>query len=143
MTDAEKFVQRFTELWAAPQPDDYATLWHADGTLLHPGMAAPIGADEIPGYVERLLAALPDITLTPKSWAAQGAVVLIEWTITATFRDRKVSWDGADRFTLRGDRAVEGVAYFDTLPIWRAIDPELDKAVKTDRFGLTERASKV
>jgi hypothetical protein len=138
VTDAERFVQRFTLLWAAPEPEAYAFLWHDDGTLLHPGMEKPIGAEEIPGYVSRLLTLLPDITLKPKCWAAHGDTVLIEWTITATFGDRTVSWDGADRFTLRGDRAVEGVAYFDTLPLWRNVDPAVDAAVKTDRFGLTE-----
>jgi SnoaL-like protein len=139
ITDAERFVARFTELWAAPEPDEYATLWHEDGTLLHPGMEAPIAADEIPGYVRRLLDALPDITLEPTSWAARDDTVLIEWTIRATFGDEPVSWNGADRFTLRGDRAVQGVAYFDTLPIWQRVNPALRNVLQTDRFGLEKR----
>ena len=138
-TDAEHFVERFTELWAAPQPEAYASLWHDDGTLLHPGMEVPIAADEIPGYVQRLLDILPDITLAPTRWASRDDTVLIEWTITATFRDQRVSWDGADRFTLRGDRAVEGVAYFDTLPIWQNVNPSLRDVLSTDRFGLERR----
>jgi ketosteroid isomerase-like protein len=137
-TDAEQFVARFAELWAAPEPEAYASLWHEDGTLLHPGMEAPIPAAEIPGYVQRLLAALPDITLAPMRWAARGDTVLIEWTITASFRGERVSWNGTDRFTLRDDRAVEGVAYFDTLPIWRKVNPALRDALNTDRFGLLE-----
>ena len=68
---------------------------------------------------------LPDITLAPTRWASRDDTVLIEWTITATFGDERVSWDGADRFTVRGDRAVEGVAYFDTLPIWQKVNPAL------------------
>ena len=50
-----------------------------------------------------------------------------------------MSWDGADRFTLRGDRAVEGVAYFDTLPIWQKVNPSLRDVLSTDRFGLERR----
>jgi hypothetical protein len=80
---------------------------------------------------------VPDITLRPTAWAARGDTVLVEWTITATFRDEPVSWNGADRFTLRGDRAVEGIAYFDTLPIWQKVSPALRDALTTDRFGLT------
>jgi SnoaL-like domain len=138
-TDAERFVERFTELWAAPQPEAYASLWHDDGTLLHPGMEAPISAVEIPGYVQRLLDMLPDITLAPTRWASRDDTVLIEWTITATFGDERVSWDGADRFTVRGDRAVEGVAYFDTLPIWQKVNPALRDVLSTDRFDLERR----
>jgi hypothetical protein len=140
-TDSERFVDRFTRLWSAPEPHAYASLWHDDGTLLHPGMEAPISASEIPGYVQRLLDILPDITLAPTRWAANDDTVLIEWTITATFRGEAVSWDGADRFTLRGDRAVEGVAYFDTLPIWQRVNPALREVVSTDRFGLDRRES--
>ena len=141
--DAERFIERFTQLWAAPEPEAYASLWHEDGTLLHPGMEAAITAAEIPGYVQRLLDVVPDITLTPTRWAARHDTVFIEWTITATFRDAPVSWDGADRFTLRGDRAVEGVAYFDTLPIWQKVNPALRDVLSIDRFGLLERRARV
>jgi ketosteroid isomerase-like protein len=142
-TNAERFVARFAELWAAPEPAAYATLWHDDGTLLHPGMETPIAAAEIPAYVHRLLEALPDITLAPTRWAARDDTVLVEWTITAGFRGERVSWNGADRFTLRGDRAIEGVAYFDTLPIWQKVNPALRNALDTDRFGLLERRERV
>ena len=140
MTDAhpdavQRFVDRFTMLWDRPEPDAYASLWHDDGTLLHPGMEAPIPASEIPDYVRRLTKALPDIRLTPLTWAGRGDDVLIEWEITATFKGRAFSWRGADRFTLRGERAVEGIAYFDTFPIWAAVDPTLRRP-EVDRLGL-------
>jgi len=128
-------MKRFTELWRAPDPEAYASLWHTEGTLLHPGMAQPIPAAEIPAYVARLVRLLPDITLTPQRWAAQGDVVFVEWTISATVAGEQVSWRGADRFTLRGSKAIEGVAYFDTLPIWARVDPTL-RRTDLDRLGL-------
>jgi hypothetical protein len=83
-------------------------------------MGHSIPKDEIPDYVSRLKSFVPDITLKPKRWASQGDDLFIEWTISMTppGGSERVSWDGVDRFTLDGDRASEGIAYFDTSPMW-------------------------
>lgn len=112
--DPEAFVRRFAEVWRTPEPDTFAGLWADTGTLFHPTMAAPIPHTEIPAYVDRIKRAVPDISLRVLNWASVDDRVLIEWEITGTFGGAPVAWRGADRFTLRGDRAVEGVAYFDT-----------------------------
>ena len=127
MPDAEKFVQRFTEVWRSPQPQEFADLWTEDGVLLHPGMSHPIGHSEILDYVRRIKEVAPDISLRPTRWATAEDYVLIEWTITATFDGEPVSWDGVDRFTLRDDRATEGIAYFDSLPLWARLDPSMQR----------------
>jgi hypothetical protein len=127
-TDPASFVQRFTRVWSDPEPDDFAELWAEGGVLLHPTMARSIPKEEIPNYLRRLKAVAPDIRLEPRSWAARDDKVFIEWTITATRRGgEQTSWDGVDRFTLQGDRAIEGVAYFDTAPLWARIDPSMDR----------------
>jgi ketosteroid isomerase-like protein len=128
MSDAEQFVSRFSEMWRAPKPDTFAALWHEDGELLHPGMESPISSAEIPDYVRRVKAAAPDVSLHVHRWAAAEDFVLIEWTITATVNEEAVEWSGVDRFTLRGDRAVYGVAYFDTLPLWARLDPSMERS---------------
>jgi SnoaL-like domain len=126
--DPETFVRRFTRVWSDPEPDDFADLWADGGVLLHPTMARAIPKAEIPGYLRRLKAVAPDIRLQPNAWAAHGDQVFIEWTITATRRGGETAeWSGVDRFTLRGDRAIEGIAYFDTAPLWARIDPSLDR----------------
>ncbi len=81
---------------------------------------------EIPDYLRRVKTLVPDISLRPLRWAQTEDGVLIEWEISGTFRDQQLSWRGADRFTLRGDRATEGVAYFDTHRLWVNADPSLD-----------------
>lgn len=118
--DPEAFVAKFTRVWSEPQPDDFAELWAEGGVLLHPTMGASIAKDAIPDYLRRLQSVAPDIRLEPIRWAADDNQVFIEWTITMTppGETESVSWDGVDRFTLDGDRAVEGIAYFDTSPIW-------------------------
>lgn len=118
VTDADRgaFVRRLAAVWRTPEPETFAELWAGTGTLFHPTMAAPIPHSAIPAYVERIKALVPDISLRVLSWGPIDSGVLIEWEITGTFRGEQLAWRGADRFTLRGDRAVEGVAYFDTEP---------------------------
>jgi hypothetical protein len=125
--DPQGFVDRFTRVWSDPKPEEFAELWADGGKLLHPTMDESIDKSEIPSYVARLKALAPDINLAPKRWAARGNELFIEWTITVTPPDanEKLSWNGVDRFTLEGDRAIEGVAYFDTSPIWARMDPRL------------------
>jgi hypothetical protein len=127
--DAERFVEKFTRVWSNPQPEEFADLWAEGGKLLHPTMGESIDKSDIPDYVARLKSIAPDITLAPRRWAARGRELFIEWTITVTPPDaeEQVSWDGVDRFTLDGDRATEGIAYFDTSPIWARMDPNLGR----------------
>jgi SnoaL-like protein len=122
MTQADPlgFVETFTQVWASPEPEAFAELWAEGGILLHPTMGTSIAKEEIPDYVRRLKSFVPDISLEPKRWASSGNDLFIEWTISMTppGEDEPISWDGVDRFTLKGDRAVEGIAYFDTSPMW-------------------------
>jgi hypothetical protein len=69
--DPKGFIEKFTRVWASPEPDTFADLWADGGVLLHP-----------------------------------------------TMESEQISWDGVDRFTLDGDRAIEGIAHFDTSPMW-------------------------
>jgi hypothetical protein len=47
--------------------------------------------------------------------------VLIELEATATVGGQKLNWGAADRFTLVGDRCIEGRSYFDTRPLMEAL----------------------
>jgi ketosteroid isomerase-like protein len=123
--NAERFVATFSEIWADPDPSRFNEILSENGTLLHPGMKAPLPGSQVPAYVERITRSFPDISLRVKRWAASGDDVLIEWTITTTLAGSRVEVPGADRFTLRDGRAIEGVAYFDTLPLWALLEPEM------------------
>lgn len=125
MSDAERFVEKFSKVWASPEPDEFQALWAEEGTLLHPGMKTPIPHHEIPDYVRGIKRAAPDISLRVERWAASDDFVLIEWEITATVQGEPFAWSGVDRFTLQGDRAIEGIAYFDSMPLWERVDPSI------------------
>ena len=125
VVDAERFMERFTYAWTNRDPNGFLDAFAPDGVVYHPTMSAPKRHEEMHDYFARLFAVAPDVELRVNHWAATGDVVLIEWTMEATYGAERVGWSGADRFTLRGDRAIEGVAYFDTMRMWQLLNPSL------------------
>ncbi len=124
MSAGEEFVTAWTEAWRDPIRQ-FVQLFHPEGTLLQQGMGKPIPRDQIPAHTGRVLALIPDVRIKPVHWAANGEVVLIEWSASGTFRDRKVQWGGASRFTLCDGLILEEIAYWDTLTLRALIDPSL------------------
>jgi hypothetical protein len=79
----------------------------------------------------------PDIALRVARWAVDQDTVLIELEGSATVNGRKLSWGAADRFTLIGDRCIEGRSYFDTRPLMEALQraPSSAEEQSTDPPG--------
>jgi hypothetical protein len=119
VSDVERFVQLFTERWREPNPDRFGDLFHSEGGFQHPGRPR-VPREEIPAYWRLLSTEFPGLSLTPTAWAEKDGRVFIEWTASATPGGKLIEWQGVTRFTLRGDRALEGRSYFDTLPLRRA-----------------------
>ena len=111
-SEAARFVELFRKLWAEPNPERFAELFHPDGAFRHPG-GRTVARDQNAEYWRRVLARMPDLKLRPTAWASSGDRVFIEWSASATLAGRRIEWAGVTRFVLRGDRAVEGAAYFD------------------------------
>jgi SnoaL-like domain len=126
-SDAARFVEHWTDVWRELDPDRFPELFHSEGTLYHPTMSRPITSVEEPAYVAGLKQAVEGLKLVPTRWGETEDGVLIEWQLTGTLADKPLDLRGADRFTLRGAKAVEGIAYFDTYPIWAALDPEMER----------------
>ena len=64
-----------------------------------------------------MLGAVPDLRAVVDRWSADGDAVFIEFRLRGTIGRRVVEWPAVDRFTLRGDLAIERVSYFDGLPL--------------------------
>jgi hypothetical protein len=127
MTDHEQFVTRFGDIWATVEPERFAELYTDGGWLLHPGMTQPLPASEVVSYMRGVKAAAPDIGLVVADWASRGNVLYIDWTMHASLQGRQVSWIGADKCVLRGDRAISITAFFDAHPLWLAVDPGMGR----------------
>ncbi|HET9770525.1 MAG TPA: nuclear transport factor 2 family protein, partial [Acidimicrobiia bacterium] len=98
--DAAEFVERFERWWAAPDPAVLGGLLAPDVVLRQPIVAPTTDLEGAQRSFTRILAAIPDLGVTVRSWAAEGDVVIIEFTLAGTLGGRPFSWDNVDRFTL-------------------------------------------
>src|SRR4051812_29740727 len=123
MTDAERFIETFTSVWADPDPDRFPDLFNDGAWLLHPGMTQRLPAADVVEYIAGVKAGAPGVHLKPHAWCARDGLLYVDWTMYATVDGTDVSWDGVDKCVLTGDRADSITAFFDTHPLWVAIDP--------------------
>lgn len=113
-----EFAQRFAAWWADPDPDRLGELLAPDVRLIQP-VARETGtlADGIEEF-RRLFRFLPDLRATVHEWATAGDVVLIHFTLSATYGGRPLSWDAVDRFVVGEDGlATERISFFDSQPL--------------------------
>ncbi len=115
------FVDRFAAHWADPKPEEFRDLLHPRTSNFYPGMAEPQGTEGIIAWLSNAVQMFPDIALHVTRWAVDRDAVMIELDGSATVNGRKLHWGAADRFTLSGDRCIEGRSYFDTRPLMEAL----------------------
>ena len=96
-------------------------------------MDRPLPASEVVGYIAGVKAAAPRVRLVPEGWAARGDVVDIDWTMHSQVVGSPVAWRGADKCTMRGDRATFIEAFFDTHPLWLKVDPSMERHVTLEQ----------
>ena len=111
----------------------------AQGRGLHPpyrGKAAErFRGSAVPRWSERVKRALRDFTFRADEWASRENLVFLQWKSTATIGDQNLRWSGVDRFRLRDWRISEEVVYFDTLPVWAAVDQTMVRPALIDLAG--------
>ena len=79
MTNAERFMQRYMEVWPTFDADRLEAAMDPEATIHHSGMPAPIRGAEEPDYVRGIKALMPDVSLRVANWAANDDdVVFIE-----------------------------------------------------------------
>lgn len=125
MTDAERFMQRYLEVWPTFDADRLAHAIDPEATIHHSGMPRAIRGAEEPDYVRAIKALMPDIGLRVADWAARDDVVFVEYEMAATIVGRRLKWTGIGRFKLRGERAIDAIGRWDNLELLAQIDPEV------------------
>lgn len=123
MTDAERFMHHYMEVWPSFDADRLAEAIDPEATIHHSGMERPIRGVEEPDYVRAIKTLMPDISLEVKNWAARGDVVFVEYEMSGTLAGRPLSWIGIGRFKLRGERAIDAIGRWDNLDLLARIDP--------------------
>src|SRR5262245_6408062 len=115
--DAARFVRAFAEFWSAPTVDRFRALMHRDVRLVQPLAPTANGIEEAAAWFADTQALLPDLRIAVRGWSGTPEALFIEWTATATFAGRPITWDAVDRFRLEDGLVRERVAYFDAVPL--------------------------
>jgi len=126
MQDAERFMQVYREIWSSFDVDrlEKFEMVHPEARIDHSGMEQPIRGDEEPDYIRGIKAAMPDISLEVRNWAAAESVVFVEYAMEATVAGEPLAWDGIGRFELRDGRVIDAIGRWDTAPLLAARAPQ-------------------
>jgi hypothetical protein len=119
--EAEGFVRRFGEVWAAPSPERLNTLVHPDVVFVQPIEREVHGHAEAAAFWRRLFRLVPDLRGEVVSWAHRGGVVFIELRMSGTLGGRPIGWTTVDRIRLDAGKVRHRTANFDPLPLIGAI----------------------
>ena len=136
----ESFLEKYTDFGHQPTKDKYVALFDPDATLLHPGMAAPIGIDRIPEFITLALDRLPDFQMIPAHWAANSDTIFVEARNIATARGERIVWPATYVITLRGDRVLRGRAYYDRAEALFHFEPGIGGALPNAHTVMLESA---
>jgi predicted ester cyclase len=129
VTDVERFLDRFRAFGRAPAPEVYERLFEpTEGTVLHPGMTAPLGFKQVRAYMATYLAAIPDFRFEIQTWAERDGTVFVEARNSGTVGGAPLEWSTVYCVTLRGDRVLRGRAYGDRVPLLARLVPEMTLA---------------
>jgi ketosteroid isomerase-like protein len=112
------FVARFARWWSDPDPATVGDVLAPDIVLRQPMMPTARGLDAARRSFASLFSAIPDLRATVHTWAENGELVFIEFTLHGTTGGRPIEWRAIDRFTVGEDGlGHERVSYFDPAPI--------------------------
>lgn len=123
----QRFLERFADFGDAPDPDKYESLFDPhEGTVLHPGMLAPLHRDQVRAYMTAYLAGVLEFRFDIAEWAAHGDTVFVEARNSGRPGGGEVlEWGTVYCVTLRGDRVLRGRAYGDRVPLLARLMPGL------------------
>lgn len=119
--DAAEFVERFGTVWANPSPDRLNGLVHPDVEFIQPMEAVVRGHREATAFWRRLFTLIPDARGEALSWGTRGEFVYIELRMFGTLGGKPLEWVVLDRIRLEDGKVRQRIAYFDPLPLVRAV----------------------
>jgi SnoaL-like domain len=125
MTNVERFMQQYMEVWPSFDADRLEAAIDPEATIHHSGMENPIRGTEEPDYVRGIKMLMPDISLKVANWAANDDVVFVEYEVSGTLAGQSLNWTGIGRFKLRDGRAIDAIGRWDNLELLAQIDPTI------------------
>ena len=97
--ELEKTIERYNEAWNAQDVETIVS-FHAPGMVFQNHTAGDrVEGDAVRAHIAGIFERHPDLRFTGRRLYARDALVVSEWTATATDREgRRVEWDGIDVF---------------------------------------------
>ena len=122
-----EFVEFFADGWrtGATEPERFFEHFSgrlaADAAMIQPFSRVARGPRALRELFEPLFRVMPDLRGEVVRWGATEDGVLIELALRGTLGGRPVQWTTVDRIILRDGLIIERRAYFDPLPLLRAL----------------------
>ena len=122
-----EFVEFFADGWrtGATEPERFFEHFSgrlaADAAMIQPFSRVARGPRGLRELFEPLFRVIPDLRGDVVRWGATEDGVLIELALRGTLGGRPVQWTTVDRIILRDGLIDERRAYFDPLPLLRAL----------------------
>ena len=122
-----EFIEFFADAWrtGATQPkrffEHFSGRLTADAAMIQPFSRVARGPGGLRQLFEPLFRVMPDLRGEVVRWGATEDGVLIELDLRGTFGGRPVKLTTVDRIILRDGVIMERRAYFDPLPLVRAL----------------------
>ena len=107
------FYERFRSFWAAPAGPRVAELIAPDARIHFTGAGSFSGVDYI-HFMAEMLAANPQMKVTPVDCAGYGDLLYIFWETSTVVNGSPRSFVGVDRFRIASGMAIEEHVIFDS-----------------------------
>ena len=97
--ELEKTIERYNDAWNAQDVDTIVS-FHAPGMVFENHTSGDrVEGGAVRAHIAGIFERSPDLRFTGRRLYARDALVVSEWTATATNREgRRVEWDGIDVF---------------------------------------------
>ncbi|HUF00869.1 MAG TPA: nuclear transport factor 2 family protein [Gaiellaceae bacterium] len=108
----ERTIERYNEAWNAHDVDAIVA-FHATGMVFeNHTIGERVEGEAVGPHIAEIFANWPDLQFRGRRLYVSDALVVSEWTATATGRDgRRLEWDGVDIFPFRDGKVLRKDVY--------------------------------
>lgn len=111
-TALERTIDQYNEAWNAHDVDAIVAMHAPDMIFANHTAGETVEGDAVRDHIARIFENWPDLTFRGRRLYARQALVVSEWTATATASDgRRLEWDGVDIFPFRDGRILRKDVY--------------------------------
>jgi hypothetical protein len=124
--DVHDFMREFEEGWSRPRGgqavlDHFLPFMTDETRMVQPMAPVAVGREEFARMFSGTFDLIPDLHAEVHGYTADGDVAHVDFDLIGTVGGRRVRLKCCDRITVRDDKVVERIAYFDPTPLILAL----------------------